>query len=151
MILMKGPDMRTGPNKYNSGGSRFPFGGRAPDELSRFLLTAAFLPLLVSLFTRKLAGGYVSFALFITAMLLILWSVWRIFSSDTAARANENRHFTSGSFYTSLRDWAVRFSQRKEYRFFRCPGCGRWLRVPRGRGTLEIRCPGCGSVFRKKT
>ncbi len=142
--------MQTGPNN-NYGRNRYPFGGKSPDELSRFLLVVSLLPLMVSLFTRKAAGGYVSFVLFLVAMLLILWSVWRMFSSNITARANENRHFVQGRFYTSLREWAVRFSQRKEYCFFRCPGCGRWLRVPRGRGNVEIRCPGCGSVFRKKT
>ena len=142
--------MRTGPNRnFYNGGSRY--GGRRPDELSRFLLAASALPLLVSIFTRKLAGGYVTLVLFLAGMLLILWALWRTFSSDTSSRANENRHFTSGRLYTSMRDRAVRFSQRKDYRFFCCPGCGRWLRVPRGKGNIEIRCPNCSSVFRRKT
>ena len=121
------------------------------DELSRFLLGASLLPLLVCPFTRKLADGYVSLFCFLAAMLLILWGVWRAFSKDRTARARENAHFTSGSLYRELSGAAIRFSQRKEYRFYRCPGCGRWLRVPRGRGKIEIRCPGCGSRFRRDT
>ena len=121
------------------------------DELSRFLLGASVLPLLICPFTRKLAGGYVSLFCFLAAMLLILWGVWRAFSSDRTARSRENANFTAGGFYREMSGAAVRFSQRKEYRFFRCPGCRCWLRVPRGRGKVEIRCPGCGSRFRGET
>ena len=38
----------------------------------------------------------------------------------------------------------MRFEMRKEYRIFRCKGCGRNIRVPRGKGKLEITCPLCG-------
>lgn len=132
-------------------GKRMMYGRNGFDELSRFLLCASVPPLLVCPFVRNAANGYVSLACFLTAMPLVLWGVWRAFSRDVTARARENGNFTSGSLYTGLKGAMVRFSQRGEYRFYRCPGCKRWLRVPRGKGTVEIRCPGCGSVFRKKT
>ena len=44
-----------------------------------------------------------------------------------------------------------RFRQRKEYRFYRCPSCGTWLRVPRDKGRLQITCRQCGERFTRKT
>ena len=121
------------------------------DALSSFLLRCSLTPLLLSVLLQRAAGGYVSTALYILGMVLFVWAVWRAFSRSLSRRSAENQHFVQSSFYTGLSGAAVRFSQRKDYRFYRCPGCKRWLRVPRGRGTLEIRCPGCGSRFRKKT
>jgi len=41
--------------------------------------------------------------------------------------------------------------QRKTHKFFKCPGCGNTLRVPRGKGKLQITCPKCGERFSRKT
>ena len=45
----------------------------------------------------------------------------------------------------------VRFKQRKDYHYYRCPQCGQQLRVPRGRGKISITCPKCGHQFIKKS
>ena len=39
----------------------------------------------------------------------------------------------------------------KQYRYFRCPGCRQVVRVPRGKGKINIRCPKCSRQFIKKT
>lgn len=41
--------------------------------------------------------------------------------------------------------------QRKIYAYYKCPSCGQRLRVPKGRGKIEIRCPRCSTTFVKKT
>lgn len=41
--------------------------------------------------------------------------------------------------------------QDKAHRYFNCPGCHRTLRVPAGRGRINITCPHCNREFRKKT
>ena len=43
-----------------------------------------------------------------------------------------------------------RRAQRKDYRFFKCPGCGTMLRVPRGKGKIHIKCK-CGYTLYRKT
>ena len=45
----------------------------------------------------------------------------------------------------------MRFKQRKDYHYYRCPKCGQQLRVPRGRGKISITCPKCGNQFIKKS
>ena len=44
-----------------------------------------------------------------------------------------------------------RYSQRKDYKFFRCPSCHAMLRVPRGKGKVKVVCRKCGTSFVKKT
>ena len=44
-----------------------------------------------------------------------------------------------------------RAKQRRDYRFFSCPGCGSYLRVPRGKGRIQITCPRCGQRFDRKS
>ena len=39
----------------------------------------------------------------------------------------------------------------KEHRIFRCPNCDKRVRVPRGRGKIEITCPHCGNKFIKRS
>ena len=46
--------------------------------------------------------------------------------------------------------WKDRFSQRKSYRFFKCPGCGTYIRVPKGKGKIHIKCR-CGYTLYRKT
>ena len=41
--------------------------------------------------------------------------------------------------------------QDKTHRYFNCPGCHRTLRVPSGKGKININCPHCGRQFKKRT
>ena len=43
-----------------------------------------------------------------------------------------------------------RRAQRKDFCFFKCPGCGTMLRVPRGKGKIHIKCR-CGYTLYRKT
>ncbi len=45
------------------------------------------------------------------------------------------------------REW----EQRKTYRFFSCPQCEQRVRVPKGKGRIEITCPKCRTSFVKKS
>ena len=39
----------------------------------------------------------------------------------------------------------------KEHRYFRCPNCGQYLRVPRGKGKINVTCRNCGASFEEKS
>ena len=52
------------------------------------------------------------------------------------------------SAWSGMRD---RWAQRKDYRFFKCPSCHTRLRVPRGKGKLNIVCRKCGTSFQRRT
>lgn len=121
------------------------------DDLSLFLMRAVPLPFLLSVVLRKAAGGYFSMFFFSVSMVLFLWSLWRAFSTSLYSRKCENEHFLSSPVHQSVNGAMTRLSQSKHYRFFRCPGCRQWLRVPRGKGRIQIHCPHCGNSFINKT
>ena len=43
------------------------------------------------------------------------------------------------------------FDQHKAYRIFKCKGCGRRIRVPKGKGKVEITCPLCEKKIIRRT
>ena len=87
------------------------------------------------------------------SMGLLIWCYSRIFSKNVTRRRAENDSYLRKQ--ASVTDWfRLRrdcFRQRKEYAFFRCPGCGRTVRVPKGKGKVRITCRQCGFSFEKKT
>ena len=46
--------------------------------------------------------------------------------------------------------WKDRFHNRKQYKYFKCPACGKWLRVPRHKGKIHINCR-CGYTLYRRT
>ena len=44
-----------------------------------------------------------------------------------------------------------RAKQSRDFRFFSCPGCSSYLRVPRGKGRIQVTCPRCGNRFDRKS
>ena len=44
-----------------------------------------------------------------------------------------------------------RAKQSRDYRLFFCPSCGSYLRVPRGKGRIQVTCPRCGHRFDRKS
>ena len=67
--------------------------------------------------------------------------IFRMYSRNIGARQRENRAFLR--FFSRLKD--------KEHRYYRCPKCRQTVRVPRGRGRINIRCPKCGEQFIRKS
>ena len=85
------------------------------------------------------------------ATLVLLWSFYRIFSRQYAKRRAENARFLT------LAGPAIRWckmrrtiSRDKEHRYFKCPNCGQYLRVPRGKGKITVNCRNCGVSERHK-
>ena len=50
-----------------------------------------------------------------------------------------------------FRSLKEQWANRKLYHYYRCPQCRQKLRVPRGRGRIQISCPRCGTQFIKKS
>lgn len=107
-------------------------GRNGVDELGRVLLIASTVLYILAALLRSVTLNFISLIGFI-------YSIYRTWSRDLRSRQDENMKF--------LHFWnlqKMRFEMRKEYRIFRCKGCGRNIRVPRGKGKLEITCPLCG-------
>lgn len=87
------------------------------------------------------------------ATVLLILAVYRMFSRDLVKRRAENRKFMSlwSNTKKDLAGKKTRLSQSKEYKFFTCSSCKNVLRVPRGKGKIQITCPKCGQRFSGKS
>ena len=132
--------------------SRFMAGRYGGDAFGRFLAICGFCVIILSVLTRA-GSGFVSGLLGFCALALVALCYGRMLSRNIGRRQEENRRYLVKK--QRFLDWvALRrdcFRQRKDYAFFRCPGCGRTVRVPRGKGRIRITCRHCGFAFEKKT
>ena len=118
----------------------FMLGRYGSDKLGMTLLgLALFLTVLNSLLGKRLP--ILSSLLTVASYAALFWCIFRMYSKNIAARRRENAAFVN--FFNHLKD--------KEHRYFRCPQCRQTVRVPRGRGKINIRCPRCNRQFIKKT
>ena len=84
---------------------------------------------------------------------LLVYMYFRMFSRNIYRRQQENgaylrRRYAVTSWWSGIWD---RWNQRKDYKFFKCPSCRTRLRVPRGKGKLNIVCRKCGTSFQRRT
>lgn len=127
---------------------KFMYGRNGMDKLSRFTSIVAVVLLLLSMLIRGLRDVF-----FVLALAALIFTYYRTFSKNLAARRKENNDFVNFGFKIKekLRLRRDMWSQRKEFRFFKCPSCGAMLRVPRGKGKIRIVCKKCGTAFEKRT
>ena len=108
-------------------------GRNGADELGRVTIYGSFILYIISLLSNSQILYFISLA-------GIIYSTYRLLSKDLYARREENRKFTT--WWETTR---IKMSQRKDYKIFKCKGCGRNIRVPRGKGKIEVTCPMCGN------
>ena len=124
---------------------RFLYGRYGTDKLN--------LALLIFGLILSLIGTLVFWPVTLIADALYIWALFRTFSRNIPARQREYAAFLR--FWSPIESWLrarkVRFSQRKQYKYFKCPNCRQELRAPRGRGKIEVTCQKCHNVFRTKT
>ena len=79
-------------------------------------------------------------------------ALFRVLSKQREKRYAENVRFLQ--IWNPLREKTLAWWNRvrdREHRYYNCPTCKKRLRVPRGRGKIEITCPHCGSKFKRNT
>ena len=79
-------------------------------------------------------------------------SLLRVLSKNREKRYAENLRFLQ--VWNPLQEKVVAWWRRvrdREHCYFKCPTCKKRLRVPRGRGNIEITCPHCGTKFKRNT
>lgn len=113
---------------------RFMYGRYGPDQLNTALLILGAALTVIGWFSTL---PILTFLSYIPLTLVIV----RMFSRNVSRRRKENQKFLQ--FFSRLKD--------RDSRYFSCPNCGQTVRVPRGRGKINIRCPKCGNQFIKKT
>lgn len=124
----------------------FMIGRYGTDQFSQFLTVAALILMILSMFVKVNVIYWIAIA-------LIIYAYFRVFSRNHAKRYQENQLYLKYSF--RVRNfWGkikYEFVQRKTHHIYRCPGCHQKIRVPRGKGKIEIRCPKCRTEFVKRS
>ena len=126
--------------------ARFMIGRYGPDQLNMALLiTAVILTFLSSISILGFLG--------IVAYILLFFAIFRLLSKNIVKRRAENDRFLR--FWSPFKQRMIgkyrRFKARKDSKFFKCPSCKNILRLPKGKGKIQITCPKCGERFIKKT
>ncbi|MBR6656917.1 MAG: hypothetical protein IKL18_01945 [Oscillospiraceae bacterium] len=123
----------------------FMYGRYGTDQLSFALIGGGFAFYVLYVFTR-------SRLLYLVSLVLYGIAVFRTLSKNHTKRRIENQKFMN-LWYKLKNKWVgirADFEERKTYKHFKCPACGQKIRIPRGRGKVEIRCPKCSNRFIKK-
>lgn len=116
------------------------------DELSKFLLIAGFVLVLIANF----AGSTI---IYLMSTALIVFAYFRMFSKDTYRCSLQNQKYlgVKNRLLRGWRGWVDILRQRKDYRIFSCPSCKQKVRIPKGRGKVEITCPKCAAKFSRRS
>lgn len=125
---------------------RFMAGRYGTDSFSKFLLAVCFICLILNMFL-KIPG------LYYLGLLILVYSYFRMFSRNYAKRSAENAMYWKatagirGFFAKQKNHWKI----RKTHHLYKCKMCKQMIRIPKGKGKIEITCPKCKYRFVKKS
>ena len=127
-------------------------GRQGMDEFSKFLFWSGAAQISLSCLLTKPLNGFFSSLFFFFGMFMLIFSFVRAFSRKLQQREMENMLYLRwlDKKRNERRAAKDRRSQRKDYCFFKCPGCKQYLRVPKGKGKIHINCR-CGYTLYRKT
>lgn len=130
--------------------ARFMAGRHGNDQLNRFLSIVSVVLFLAAII---LNGTKLSAMLWLFALVLLALVYMRMFSRNRYKRIEENNRYMKAcyKYKNKARMLKERWVQRKDYKFFSCPACHTTLRVPKGKGKINIVCRKCGNSFQGKT
>lgn len=133
---------------------RFMYGRYGTDQLGFALVILGCIVTFIISFFRVLSyqKPLVLLLLRFICMVPYLLFLLRALSKNIDRRRAENERFLR--LWFPVRDFfSVKIShlRDKDHKYYKCPGCSRTLRVPKGKGKIEISCPHCGKKFKKRT
>jgi len=116
------------------------------DHLSMGLL---FLSIIITLIGQIIGWKWIV----ILAWFPLGYCYYRILSKNKIKRHQENVLFLRYWYpiQTKMMNQYRQFKARRQYKYYKCKDCGQQLRVPKGKGKIEITCPKCKKSFIRKT
>lgn len=125
---------------------RFMYGRNGVDDFSRVLLWMTFVFVILDWIMPVKVFYFVAFV-------SLFYSYYRILSKDCRRREQENAWYLhkTKSLRMFLQKKINRLKMKKEYHLYTCRQCKQVIRIPKGKGKIEITCPKCGNRFVKKS
>ena len=122
------------------------------DDLSRFTMGVALVLIILAMFAN-IFSRTVGSTLDILGVAAIVYAYIRIFSRNIQQRYAENQKFLQMTSKVRFRFKKEKdlMKQRKTHHIYSCPGCGQKIRIPKGKGKIEIECPKCHTKFVKRS
>lgn len=130
---------------------RFMQGCYGVDQFAKFTMGAALVMIILAMFVGK--SNFLGTLLDTVGLLAIVYTYYRIFSRDIQKRYAENQKYLSmtAKLRTRVNKEKNLMEQRKTYHIYTCPGCKQKIRIPKGKGKIEIDCPKCHTKFIKNS
>ena len=127
---------------------RFMQGRYGIDQFSKFLLIVGLIAVVASSFFWDSIANVI---LYILGWALVIYCYFRVFSRNIPKRYAENQAYLSKTY--KIRSFFQKqkniWSQRRVYHIYTCTSCKQKIRIPRGKGKIEVRCPKRGTTFIK--
>lgn len=130
---------------------KFMEGRYGVDSFAQFTMVVALICIVVSIFFpgRSVVGSVLN----TLGIVAIIYTYFRMLSRNIQKRYAENEKYRS--LMSGIRQRLNReknmMRQRKTHHIYSCPSCGQKIRIPRGKGRIEIDCPKCHTKFIKKS
>lgn len=116
------------------------------DQLSKFLTWTS----LIIVFMSSFVGGMILNVLGVSGF---IYAYYRILSKNHPKRYQENQKFMI--LVNRVKGVISRNKnmgkQRKTHHIYKCPNCKQKIRIPKGKGKIEVRCPKCQKTFLRKS
>lgn len=131
-------------NRLTHSLQRFFYGRNGSDHLSIFILICS---ILLSLLGQLLRIKW----LFLFYYLGVIIALYRILSKNVYQRRRENQWFLLKiqEITKTTKLWKRMYQERHTHKYLKCPECKQRLRVPKGKGKIEITCSKCKHHFIK--
>ena len=124
---------------------RFMIGRYGMDQFSRFLMWATLVIMVIGTFTHPIV--------YCVGFAGMIYMYFRIFSKNWTKRSAENQWYLRKSY--AVRTWFDKkkklWKLKKTHKIFKCPTCKQKIKVPKGKGKIEIKCTKCDTKFIKRS
>lgn len=126
--------------------ARFMYGRYGSDGLNQWICGVVLVLIVLNLFLRWPLLSFLQ-------TVLLVFCIYRMFSKNIDQRRKENNAFYryKGRVTGWFRKEKSLMAQRKDFHIYKCPQCKQKIRIPRGKGKIEITCPKCKTKFIKKS
>lgn len=131
-------------------------GRHGADQFSMALLWTGLISYLLGSILGSIQGSVlwslIGLLLNVVGFAAYVYTIFRMFSRNNDKRNEENRKYNRlmDQAKTKNKQRSMRFKNRKTYKYFKCPSCKSWLRLPRGKGVVTVTCSRCHTSFTEK-